>query len=324
MQTSMWSNWYDHKYFRWGIITFLSTLAVLKIFSPLGPDEIFFLHHAWLVNEHSGELIASYPFPLFMWILSFFSSQSLEHSIYLKTIVATVVFYIVLRKQNTMNGLNFFIVCSVLAMLILNRALDIRPESIAVTLMIFSVLLVKRIIGGEERGLFYFCFLNFMAIAASPRFLIVGAFSMLAVSYLMHAKKLNRVIIPMVAAGCAVVITHHFFVYPIDEVALAIIEHLGNDNRPDAGIVYKLGRVFGPRNLFIIAVVAVIASVLMGLKDINLRATKFIILVFFGIMVGHVSFILIFDRVPYEYVSLPLIVSFYFIVMMSIEVREAK
>ncbi len=294
------------------IVAFLGVIICLQ---PLGPDEFYFMNEAWQIANHGKQPIDTYPFPLYPSLMgAFIKAFENQFLVFLviKLFLLGLLLLIYIRISNGSNGLGLYLLTALFILLISRRGLDLRPESIAVISALTSIFLLSyfKLWAGAHRNLLLYAFIGLQLVvgSASPRFMIFVIFSLVVVYRLYCRGNLRPYLTAIVISSLLYMLIYSNLVSHVYDNVTHFLTHPDMDLRQNATIEYKLSRIFGPRYLF-----PYLLALLFFLfyRDISSLGRKVfdIFVLYVSCAVFYTLFVITYDRVPYEYVSLPLICS---------------
>lgn len=279
------------------IITFLLFTASCLAFSikSFGPDELYFLHHTWAnIHNASINIYEVYPFPLLISLLSIiYKHLGLVSFVAWKPLF--VILYLVAFYWLSKNKEHKWIYAYLFTVLILNRAIEIRPEPFATLAILYSLMISERNLG--ESSNVAKLILIMLAVAFAPRYLPITAV-LIAYNFTINKNNKKRWFTHFSLATLATIAIYTILVgNPIDS-----IQHLATreDFREDFDLKYKFDRLFGNGYLLKIIILCYLTKFIIKLSKKTINALDIYFLT--GLML-QLLFIIFFDKVPYEYVA---------------------
>jgi hypothetical protein len=283
-------------------VALLAIVYIAQAIRPLGPDEAYFLHHAWAVAELGGSPLDGYPFPLSIQFYSMlFRTFDFYGILAIKWAVGFFyIFLFFLIIQNVSNNVVKIIIFFTFLLFFQSRAIDIRPELFSHFFFVTGIyiLFFLKDTFNSKIKLFAFFFLIFIGVLCSPRYVAVAALLFFYASLLRgRSEGISRTFWmgPLTVVGVLYFLVLGDFGHLTEYIASP-----GNIARPEAGLEYKIGRLLGPRYLFPWLIFVVLA-VLLAFRH-TLRGWY---LAYSFSIVTCAGFMLKFDRVPFEYSALP-------------------
>lgn len=272
---------------------------------PLGPDEIYFLHAAWSINAEGANPYSTYPFAAFPVILSHVVLLfGFLGAYFIKFVVLVFYSLIYIRITGNSRFISRVFVASCFVVLFYCRALDLRPELLSTLLCVVVILIWRERELRELKVLSLLVLELFLVIfisVVSPRFAVVSAF-FAAVCIFDYRSNRKVLFLGLVAAFLLIVA---FYAVAIGNPAHFFSNSFSfSDSRDPVAIQEKISILLGGRGL-----IAYLLSVSMCFFWVErFVSEKFGLISFLLVVAAYTGFVLLMDRLPYEYSSLPIIV----------------
>ncbi len=277
------------------IIVLLSfALLVIIAIKPLNHDELWFIHHAWEFNNKNLSDIdfrSGYPLIFTATFLSyFFEVFSLQSLIFLKPLLSLIYLSLLLKHFKDKKNIS---ILSLFFLMLLNRAVEIRPESVCTILLL---LLTSFNFDLKNKSAYVKLTLLMFVPFISARFAVVAAFIYLQT--LLISKEKASILHLIIPFGIFFIVYSTLIELPWDTIS-----HLFSmaDMRDPQGIVYKLNRIFGNSITYKLISCAVLINMLNNIFGYR---KKLDILFLLG-LITNILYLIVLDKVPYEYAFLP-------------------
>jgi len=266
---------------------------------------------AWMINAGTLDVYLAYPFPVFPVLLSDLFGWFGLHALVMLKVVAALLYVFVFFASITDKSIALSaMIFGVFIVFLTSRGLDIRPEMLANVFMLIAIMLFGFAKPASDKILIACGVLVFASLAFSPRYLVPVLSFLVMVVYLRG----KGAIIPMIWSGVIFLVFYWLVIgNPVDSL-IGLVDR--QDMRPGQSAEYKLSRIFGPRYLLPVLMLLVLWNIWKQ-NDALKRATLYLMSV--GVYIG---FILVFDKVPFEYASLPMGVLLFMHTQMSVAARE--